>query len=90
MDFEKLLIKSGKYWDVKIHENQSCIGKCLLWYKGENKDFLELTKEEQDEFWKLAKEIKKVLDKLFQPNKYNYICAGNQTEHLHFQSIDPG
>lgn len=88
MDFEKLLIVSGKYWDAKIHHSQSCIGKCLLWYKGdEGRDFLELNEEERREFWIMAKRLKVILDKLFSPDKYNYLCAGNRTPHLHFHII---
>jgi|SRR3989344_4662542 len=88
MDFEKLLIKSYKYWDAKIHHSQNCIGKCLLWYKeDEEKDFLELNDEEQEEFWVVAKKLRVTLEKLFSPDRFNYLSAGNQTPHLHFHII---
>jgi diadenosine tetraphosphate (Ap4A) HIT family hydrolase len=84
MDFEKLIITRGKYWDAKMHHNQNCLGRCLLWYKGKEKDLLELNEEEQKEFWALARKLKKALNKLFKPDKYNYLSASNQTTHLHF------
>jgi diadenosine tetraphosphate (Ap4A) HIT family hydrolase len=88
MDFEKLLIKRGKYWDIKIHHSQNCIGKCLLWYKGgENDDLLEISEEERKEFWELSKKVKNALSKLFRPDKFNYLSAGMRTKHLHFHII---
>lgn len=59
-----------------------------MWYKGDpDKDLLEISEEEQKEFWEIATNAKKALDKLSTPDKYNYLCAGNRTPHLHFYII---
>ena len=84
MDFEKLIVSKGKFWDIKIHHSQNCLGRCLLWYKGnKDKDLLEISKEERDELWELSKKIKTALINLFNPDKFNYLCSGSRTKHLH-------
>lgn len=84
MDFEKLLIKDYKNWQVKLHHNQNYLGKCVLWFKGDEKDFIDLNEEEREEFFEITKKLKEVLKELFNPDLFNYLSLNNKTKHLHF------
>ena len=84
MDFSKITIYDGENWEVKLHHNQNSLGKCVLWFKGESKDFADLSLDEQKEFWELLKKTKDILVDLFNPGMFNYACLGNATKHLHF------
>ena len=87
MDFSKLTILEGKNWEIKLHHNQNCLGKIVLWFLGEEKNFADLNKEEQEEFFDVLKKSRDVLTKLFNPDMFNYACLGNATKHLHFHVI---
>jgi len=59
-----------------------------LWAKRENAfDFFDMTNQELDEYMKIGKLIKKTLEKLFQPDMFNYATLGNVTPHLHTHII---
>jgi diadenosine tetraphosphate (Ap4A) HIT family hydrolase len=83
-DFSENKIKEYKYWTVFIHENQSYLGRCVVWCKRENAlDLIDATKEEREELFLILKELKKALIKTFQPDWFNYSFLGNSTQHLH-------
>ena len=88
IDFEKLKIKDYKHWEVYLFSNQYYLGRLFLWAKRKNAiDFLEMTKDEKEEFFKLAKKIKKTLRGLFKPDLMNYASLGNVMTHLHVHFI---
>ncbi len=77
------LIKEYKYWKVELHQNQCYLERCRIWYKGEVIDFFSISVEELEELFKIEKNLKKALKKLFSPDKYNYYIAGNVDPQLH-------
>lgn len=86
--FEKVLIKEYKYWDIQMHGNQSYLGRCIIWFKRDGiVDLFDITKEERDELWEIANNLKKVLIKLFKPDHFNHTALGNTTPHLHIHII---
>ena len=88
MDFNKLKILEGKYWDVFLHQDQTALGRLYFWYKKDEKfDLLEVPKEAFAEFYNLGKKVKSALVKSFQPDMFNYLSLGNVTKHLHIHLI---
>ena len=87
-DFSKFLIKDYTYWVVYIYENQSYLGRCVVWCKRENAlDLTDATPEEQAELFVVLNDIKNALQKAFQPDWFNYAFLGNEMRHLHCHFI---
>ena len=52
MDFNKLKILEGKYWDVFLHEDQTVPGRVYFWYKDkETLDLLDVPEDAIVEFF---------------------------------------
>ncbi len=86
--YQKLLIKDYQHWTAYLHPDQSVLGRCYLWCKREDaEDLLETTEEERTELFEIAKELKMVLDQLFQPDLFNYSSLQNTTNHLHLHIL---
>jgi len=87
-DFSKFLIKDYTYWSIYIYENQSYLGRCVLWCKREYAlDLTEATLEEQEELFVVLSDLKNAVTKAFQPDWFNYAFLGNETRHLHCHFI---
>lgn len=83
-DFSKNLVKDYKYWGVYIHENQSYLGRCVIWCKRNDAlDLADATPEEQQELFLVLQQLKEAIKKVFQPDWFNYSFLGNETRHLH-------
>jgi len=88
MDFEKLKIKDYKHWELYLHIPHFYLGSVYLWAKRNDEiDFLEMTKEEREEFFKIAGDVKKVLIDLFEVDRFNYANLQNEINHLHTHII---
>lgn len=83
-DYSRFLIKDYKYWAVYIHENQSYLGRCVVWCKRDSaEDLSEATPAEQAELFLVLNELKETLAKTFKPDWLNYSFLGNAMRHLH-------
>ncbi|KKQ87857.1 MAG: hypothetical protein UT09_C0009G0011 [Parcubacteria group bacterium GW2011_GWF2_38_8] len=83
-EYSKFIIKDYKYWTVYIHQNQSYLGRCIVWCKRENAlDLTEATPEEQKELFVVLNDLKNAVTKVFQPDWFNYSFLGNGMRHLH-------
>lgn len=83
-EYSKFIIKDYKYWTVYIHQNQSYLGRCIIWCKRENAlDLTEATLEESNELLVVLNDLKNALTKVFQPDWFNYAFLGNGMRHLH-------
>ncbi|MAF51266.1 MAG: hypothetical protein CMH64_04210 [Nanoarchaeota archaeon] len=88
MDYEELKIKDYKHWEVTLHHNQYYLGRIVIWaHREEDIDIIDMSKEEREEFFKIAKEVKKALLKLFKPDRINYTNLQNSSHHLHVHVI---
>ncbi|MFH0831883.1 MAG: HIT family protein [archaeon] len=88
MEYEELLIKDYKYWTIYLYKNQYYLGRVYIWAKRENAfDFMDITSEEQKEFFEIGRAVKKALKKLFNPDLFNWVSQGNITPHLHIHLI---
>lgn len=83
-DFSKYLIKEYQYWGVYVHTNQGYLGRCVVWCKREGSlDMTDANGEEQEELFKILKELRKALMNCFNSDWFNYAFLGNETRHLH-------
>lgn len=89
VDYEKLKIKSFKYWDLYLHENQCYLGRTFVQLKEESgiEDFLDIKEEAREEFFQIGQSIKKALKTLFKPDKINYAALSNTSPVIHMHII---
>lgn len=89
MDYEKLKIKSFKYWDLYLHENQCYLGRVFIQLKDQSEieDFLDIQGEVREEFFKIGHSVKRALKKLFQPDKINYAALSNNSPVIHMHVV---
>lgn len=83
-DYSKFLIKEYRHWLINIHQNQSYLGRCVVWCKREDAvDMAHATREEQEELFDVLRELKNACSAAFQPDWFNYAFLGNDARHLH-------
>jgi len=89
MDYEKLKIKSYKYWDLYLHENQSYLGRVFVQLKDENgvQDFIDIQGAVREEFFFIGNQVKNSLKVLFKPDKMNYAALSNTSLVIHMHII---
>lgn len=89
MDYEKLKIKSFKYWDLYLHENQCYLGRTFLQLRDQSgvEDFLDIKEEVGEEFFQIGQNVKQALKTLFKPNKMNYAALSNTSPVIHMHMI---
>ena len=89
MDYEKLKIKSYKYWDLYLHENQCYLGRVFVQLKDEKEieDFLDIQGEAREEFFLIGSKVKNALKTLFKPNKINYAALSNTSPVIHMHIV---
>lgn len=88
MDFEQLKIKDYTYWEVGLHPNQCYLGRVCIWaHREDDIDIIDMSKEEREEFFDIASQVKKALQELFQPDRMNYTNLQNESHHLHIHVI---
>jgi len=77
-------IKDYKYWSIFVHENQGYLGRCIVWCNREDAlDLTDATPEEQKELFIILNELKPAIQKVFQPDWFNYAFLGLGMKHLH-------
>ena len=83
-DYSKFLIKEYSHWLVNVHENQSYLGRCIVWCKREDApDLADATEAEQKELITILGELREATKRAFQTDWFNYAFLGNETRHLH-------
>lgn len=89
MNYDLLKVKSYKYWDVYLHENQCYLGRVFILLKEDQgvEDFMAIEKETRDEFFFIGEQIKKALKELFKPDKMNYAALSNTSEKIHIHVV---
>jgi len=82
--FTKYKIKDCKHWSIFLHKNQGYLGRCVIWCNREDAlDLADATSEEQRELFTILNELRGALQKVFQPDWFNYAFLGNVVAHLH-------
>jgi diadenosine tetraphosphate (Ap4A) HIT family hydrolase len=87
-DFSKFLVKQYKHWGVYVHENQSYLGRCIVWCdRADAKQLTDTTEEERDELFSILKELQNASVAAFDGEWFNFAFLGNGTPHLHCHFI---
>lgn len=86
-DDKGILIKKYKYWSAYLSEQQYYLGKCRIILNKKKIDLCELDKQEQQELFKILKQLKKALTECFHPDLFNYATLGNCIRHHHWHLI---
>jgi diadenosine tetraphosphate (Ap4A) HIT family hydrolase len=89
MDYNQLKLKSYRYWDVYLHENQCYLGRVFIQLREDEgiEDFLAITGEIRDEFFLAGEEVKKALKTLFNPDRMNYAALSNTSPKIHVHVV---
>jgi diadenosine tetraphosphate (Ap4A) HIT family hydrolase len=89
VDYEQLKIKSYKYWDLDLHENQCYLGRAFVQLKEAEgvDDFLAIDGDVRDEFFLIGQEMKAALKTLFKPDKMNYAALSNTSSVIHVHIV---
>lgn len=83
-DFEKLKIKEYKYWEVFVAENQSYLGRCVVWCKRDDaEDVTDATQDEWNELLEVLRGLRVAVKEAFDADRFNYSFLGNATRHFH-------
>lgn len=87
-DFSKYKIRDYRHWSVYIYQNQSYLGRCVIWCRRQDAlDLADVTAEEKEELFFVLEEMKRALKSVFQTDWFNYAFLGNETRHLHCHFI---
>ena len=91
MTDENYKINEYKHWIVYLHGEKyyaGYLGSLYIWAKREGDiDIMDMTKEEQEEFFEIGRKVKKALKELFRPGRFNYAAFQNVSHHLHVHVI---
>ena len=88
MNYKDYIIKNFDNWTLYLHENQTYLGRCYLWYVNDDPlDLFELNRSSLKELFEITNDIKSVLSKCFMPDMFNYASFNNIIRHLHFHII---
>jgi diadenosine tetraphosphate (Ap4A) HIT family hydrolase len=83
-DYSHLTVKDYKFWSVQVHQNQSYLGRCVIWCIREDaEDLADANPGEQEELFKVLQDVRKAAMKAFGAEWFNYSFLGNETRHLH-------
>ena len=89
-EYEKFKIKEYKHWIVYLHDKYYAgyLGSMYIWAKREgDRDIIDMTKEEKEEFFNIGRKVKKALKELFNPGRFNYAALQNVSHHLHVHVV---
>ncbi len=72
---------------VYVFKEQSNKGRCIVASKGHVSEFIDMSDEERDGFFKDMGRVAKALHKLYKPKKINYAAFGDTGRHTHFHLV---
>jgi diadenosine tetraphosphate (Ap4A) HIT family hydrolase len=82
------VIRDFLYWTIYLHPNQCYLGRCIIALKRQSvTDLLEISSEEREELFNIAKVLRLCLSALFKPDLFNYASLGNVDPALHIHLI---
>jgi len=79
-----------KYWKILLSEDQRYLGYLIIKVKEERQTLPELTREEQEDFFKLIGKLETFYKEKIGATMFNYSCLmnfayrDNRTPHVHF------
>jgi diadenosine tetraphosphate (Ap4A) HIT family hydrolase len=85
--YKELAIREYLYWKIGLHENQYYLGRCVILLKRHIEDFFDISEQELQEFYPVAKDLRDVVRKEFSASMFNYATLGNVVKHVHLHFI---
>jgi diadenosine tetraphosphate (Ap4A) HIT family hydrolase len=82
-DLSESTIFEGVYWNVLLNKEQHYLGRSFIMLKRHEENVFNLSTEEKDELWQLAKRTSDSLTELFHPDMFNYAFLMNTVRHVH-------
>ena len=79
----KNVIHRGKFWTVVLNDDQGYLGRSYFALNRHETDVTKIEPAELAELWQLFAIVKASIDRLFQPDHYNYVFLMNVEAHLH-------
>ena len=80
-------LEETKYWIVRLSLEQHTLGCLIIVLKKHKEGLKSVLPEEFLEFSDIIKKYEKKLEKLFNPDIFNYLQTNNKVRHLHFHMI---
>ena len=89
LSYEDLIIETFSFWTLYLHDKQNYLGRSYIALnRGGNLDpFTETSPEEKSELEAIILKLQTALDKLYQPNLYNYANFRNTWPRCHWHII---
>lgn len=89
MNYDQLKLKSYRYWDTYLHENQCYLGRVFIQLREDEgvEDFLAIEGKIREEFFLAGEEIKSALKTLFKPDRMNYAALSNTSPKIHVHCV---
>lgn len=83
-EYAHLLVKDFGLWGVYVHENQSYLGRCVVWcHRADARELTDATGEEYEQLLTVLRALRHASVEVCNPDWFNYAFLGNETRHLH-------
>ncbi|MCL5438382.1 MAG: HIT family protein [Patescibacteria group bacterium] len=70
-----------------MQEDQYYLGRCVILLKRHLEDFFDINENELKELFKITKNLRDVVKKVFGADMFNYATLGNVERHVHLHFI---
>ena len=77
------VLREGDSWRVVLNKNQNLLGKTMLVLRREASDVLDVTLEEWDAFTDELRRVRRAVDELFHPDRWNHAFLMNADPQVH-------
>ena len=86
---EKHLVYRGKSWNTIVSNDQSFLGRCIVYLTTrETDDLMSLTTEERTELWEeIMPRLVRSMQASFAPDRINYAHLANAVHHVHWHVV---
>ncbi|MBI3998216.1 MAG: HIT domain-containing protein [Armatimonadetes bacterium] len=80
-------LRAFPWWTARFNYRQDYPGKVFLALRRHEEDVLALAAEEREEVWEAAGVVRAAIDRVLQPDWWNYMFLGNAVRHVHLHMI---
>lgn len=82
------VIRRYEHWTLEVSYRQHTLGCVLIFCNRKNVEYIKQIKSEEfKEFKEIMGMAESALNKIFEPDKYNYLQLGNNWRQLHFHCL---
>lgn len=80
-------VSRGSHWSIALNLNQNLLGKVMVVANRHVEDVTELDSDEWRTLQDEVRRLKRALDQLFAPDRYNFAFLMNMDPHVHLHVI---